>query len=159
MNNLVKVSHHYWMLLKLSIKLKSTSAAKWGTLFSNKEVQQGIPRNVCTNPYMSPYVETVSCGELFSRKYIRRACRDLQKFIFFIKTSKWEKWWSWCLRMTNAFILCNLLWKVQKSLAANREGSFNSLVSIKGLHFFHAPHTWWIHSRLIKRYNHEYGPC
>ncbi len=26
--------------------------------------------------------------------------------------------------MTNAFILCNLLWKVQKNLAVNREGSF-----------------------------------
>ncbi len=29
------------------------------------------------------------------------------------------------LRMTNAFILCDLIWKVQKSHAANREGSFN----------------------------------
>ncbi len=35
MNNLVKVSHHYWMLLKLSIKLKSTWATKWGIPFSN----------------------------------------------------------------------------------------------------------------------------
>ncbi len=35
MNNSVKVSHHYYMLLKLSIKLKSTWAAKWGTPFSN----------------------------------------------------------------------------------------------------------------------------
>ncbi len=26
--------------------------------------------------------------------------------------------------MTNAFILCDLVWKVQKSHAANREGSF-----------------------------------
>ncbi len=44
--------------------------------------------------------------------------------VFFIKTSKWEKWWSCWLRMINAFILCNLLWKVQKRLAANRERSF-----------------------------------
>ncbi len=29
------------------------------------------------------------------------------------------------LRMTNAFILCDLVWKVQKSHAANRECSFN----------------------------------
>ncbi len=29
------------------------------------------------------------------------------------------------LRMNNAFILCDLLWKVQKSHAVNREGSFN----------------------------------
>ncbi len=62
-------------------------------------------------------------GSFFLRKYSRRANRSPQKFTFFIKTSKWEKWWSWWLRMTNAFILHNLLWKVQKSLAANREGS------------------------------------
>ncbi len=29
------------------------------------------------------------------------------------------------LRMTNAFILCDLLWQVQKGHAVNREGSFN----------------------------------
>ncbi len=29
------------------------------------------------------------------------------------------------LRMTNAFILYDLVWKVQKGLAVNREGSFN----------------------------------
>ncbi len=29
------------------------------------------------------------------------------------------------LRMTNAFILCDLVWKIQKSYAANRESSFN----------------------------------
>ncbi len=28
------------------------------------------------------------------------------------------------LRMTNGFILCDLLWKVQKGHAANRKGSF-----------------------------------
>ncbi len=67
-------------------------------------------------------------GSFFSRKYSRRAHRDPQKFVFF-KTSKWEKWCSWRLRMTNAFILCNLLWKVQKGLAANREGSFNFVLS------------------------------
>ncbi len=32
-----------------------------------------------------------------------------------------NKW----LRMTNVFILCDLLWKVQKNHAANIEGSFN----------------------------------
>ncbi len=127
MNNLVNVSHHYWMLLKLSIKLKSTWAAKMGRHpFQTREVQQSIPRNLGTNPYMNPYVETVSCGEFFfSRKYSKRAQRDPQNLFFFIKTSKWEKWWSWWLRMTNAFILCNLLWKVQKSLRVNREVSFN----------------------------------
>ncbi len=31
------------------------------------------------------------------------------------------------LRMTNAFILCDLLWKVQKSHAVNQEGSFKHI--------------------------------
>ncbi len=30
------------------------------------------------------------------------------------------------LRMTNAFILCDLVWNVRKGHAANREGSFNN---------------------------------
>ncbi len=32
------------------------------------------------------------------------------------------------LRMTNAFILCDLVWKVQKSHAVNREVSFKHFV-------------------------------
>ncbi len=53
-----------------------------GIIFQTREVQQGIPRNLGTNPYMSPYVEMVSCGEFFSQKYFRRAHRNPQKFIF-----------------------------------------------------------------------------
>ncbi len=34
------------------------------------------------------------------------------------------------LRMTNAFILCDLIWKIQKSHTANREGSFKSVIYI-----------------------------
>ncbi len=114
-NNLVNVSHHYWKLLKLSIKLKSTWAAKWGSLFKLGRYNSVFLRIWAQIPIWTP---------LFSWKYSRRAHRDPQTISFFIKTSKWEKWWSWWLRMTNAFILCNLLWKVLKSLAANREGSF-----------------------------------
>ncbi len=77
---------------------------------------------------MSPYVETVSCGEFFLAKILQKSSSLPTKFIFFIKTSKWEKWWSWWLRMTNAFILCNLLWKVQKSLSPNREGSLKHYI-------------------------------
>ncbi len=33
-------------------------------------------------------------------------------------------------RMTNAFILCDLLWKVQKCHTVNREGSFNNYGNI-----------------------------
>ncbi len=39
-----------------------------GLPIQTREVQQGIPRNLGTNPYMSPYVETVSCREFFSRE-------------------------------------------------------------------------------------------
>ncbi len=35
------------------------------------------------------------------------------------------------LGMTNAFILCDLVWKVQKGHAATREGSFNELFMLK----------------------------
>ncbi len=58
-------------------------------------------------------------GWKVSRKYSRRLYRNPQKFIFSILTSKLG-------RMTNACILCDLLWKVQKSHVANREGSFNT---------------------------------
>ncbi len=94
-----------------------------GLPFQTREVQQGIP--ISTNHYMSPYVETVSCGEFFLTK--KELTGAHKSSFFFIKTSKWEKWWSWWLRMTNAFILRNLFWKVQKNLAANREGNFKCL--------------------------------
>ncbi len=48
-----------------------------------------------------------------------------KNYLFSIKTSMWEKWWLSWLKMANGFILCDLLWKVQKSHAVNREGSFN----------------------------------
>ncbi len=75
-------------------------------------------------PIWTPMLTRCTVGSFFSCKYSRRAHRDPQQFFFFIKTNKWETWWSWWLTMTNAFILCNLLGKVQKSLAANREGCF-----------------------------------
>ncbi len=56
-------------------------------------------------PIWAPILKRWAVGSFFSRKYSRRAHRDPQKFFFFIKTSKWEKWWSLWLRMTNAFIL------------------------------------------------------
>ncbi len=82
-------------------------------------------------PIWAPMLKRWDVGSFFSHKYSRRAHRDPQKFFFFITTSKWEKWWSWWFRMTDAFILYNLLWKVQKSLAANREGSFNWSIVMK----------------------------
>ncbi len=58
-----------------------------GLPFQTREEQQGIPKNLGTNLYMSPYVETVSCGE--------NTPEDLtgtnKSSLFFIKTSKCEK--------------------------------------------------------------------
>ncbi len=60
----------------------------------------------------------------FSRKYSRSLHIDTPIFIFAYKQVS-ERYGDheWC-RITNAFIVCDLLWKVQKSQAANREGSF-----------------------------------
>ncbi len=44
--------------------------------------------------------------------------------LLYKQVSGWNGDHEW-LRMTNAFILCDLVWKVHKSHAANREGSFN----------------------------------
>ncbi len=131
------------MLLKLSIKWNQHEKQNGGIPFQTGEVQQGIPRNLGTNPYMSTYVETVSYGKFFLVKILQKSSQGPTKVLFFfIKTSKREKWWSWWFRMTNAFILCNLLWKVQKNLAAKRKGSFNKA------HYFHIlVFTWTQFSR------------
>ncbi len=50
--------------------------------------------------------------------------RDPQKFIFPYKQVSGRNGDHEWLRMTNAFILCDLVWKVQKRYVANREGSF-----------------------------------
>ncbi len=85
-------------------------------------------------PFWAPMLKQWAVGNYFLRKYSRRAHRDPQKFFFiFIKSSKWENWWSWWFRMTNAFILCNLLRKVQKSLAANRESSFKEMLRVTNM--------------------------
>ncbi len=49
--------------------------------------------------------------------------------------------------MTNVFILCDLVWKVQKSHAANREGSFKVDVPLQG-----APMNVYIVDNLFKVY-------
>ncbi len=78
-------------------------------------------------PIWAPMLKLWAVGRFFLAKILQKSSQGPTKVHFFIKTSKWEKWCPWWLRMTNAFILCNLLWKVQKGLAANREGSFNIL--------------------------------
>ncbi len=59
-----------------------------------------------------------------------RTATHISSLFPYIHVSGWngdDKW----LRMTNAFILCNLLWKVQKSHPANREGSFKIVLKVE----------------------------
>ncbi len=127
MNNLVKASHHYWILFKVSIKLKSTWVAKWGNPFTRYGGITGYSWKFGHRSLYEPLCWNSELWGFFSHNNTPAELTGThpQKFIFFIITSTWEKWWSWWLRMTNVFILCNLLWKVQKRLAANREGSLN----------------------------------
>ncbi len=53
-----------------------------GLPFQTREVQQGIPRNLGTNPYMSPYVETVS-WEFFLAKILQKSSQGPTKVLFF----------------------------------------------------------------------------
>ncbi len=61
----------------------------------------------------------------FSRENTPEGCTGTQKSYFFpyrqVSGRNGDNEW---LRITNAFILCDLLWKVQKNHAANRKGSF-----------------------------------
>ncbi len=64
-------------------------------------------------------------GEFFpKKKNSRRPHRDPQKFIFSYKKVSGRNGDHEWLRMANTFILCDLVWTVQKSQAVNREGSF-----------------------------------
>ncbi len=64
-------------------------------------------------------------GGGFSHKNTPEGCTETHKSSCFpykqVSGRNGEHGW---LRMTNAFILCDLVWKVQKSHATNREGSF-----------------------------------
>ncbi len=65
-------------------------------------------------------------GVFFSRNTLE-GCTETHKSSFFsykqVSGRNGDHEW---LRMTNAFILCDLVWNVQKSHAANREGSFKN---------------------------------
>ncbi len=65
-------------------------------------------------------------GRVFSCENTPEGHTDAHKSSYFSykQVSRRNGDHEWC-RMTNAFILCDLLWKVQKSHARNREGSFN----------------------------------
>ncbi len=50
--------------------------------------KQGIPRNLGTNPYMSPYVEKGSCGEFFLTKILQKSSQRPTKVLFFSHKNK-----------------------------------------------------------------------
>ncbi len=67
-----------------------------------------------------------SLGGVFLKKIIPKVTQRPTKvnvFHIYKQVSGRNDHHGW-LRMTNAFILCDLVGKVQKSHAANREGSF-----------------------------------
>ncbi len=69
-------------------------------------------------------LETVDLEGVFPQKYSRRAHSSCLQYKPISGRNGDHKW----LRITTAFILCDIFWKVQKSHAANREGSLNSHV-------------------------------
>ncbi len=84
----------------------------------------------------------------FSRKY-SRGCTETHKSSFFQYKHGRNGDHEW-LRMTNAFILCDLVWKVQKSHAVNREGSIKFSWSCSCSISFHG---------LVMSYCHDIGLC
>ncbi len=71
----------------------------------------------------------VICEEIFLAKIPQKDAQRPTKVHFFpykqVSGRNGDHEW---LRMTNALILCDLVWKVKKSHAVNREGSFNIFV-------------------------------
>ncbi len=65
-------------------------------------------------------------GGVFSQENTPECHTDTHKNIFFPykQVSERNSNHEW-IRMTSVFILCDLLWNVQKSHAEKREGSFN----------------------------------
>ncbi len=84
MNNLVNVSHQPLLnALETVNQADFNMSSKMGLPFQTREVQQRIPRNLGTNPYMNPYVETVSCGEFFLAKILQKSSKGPTKVHFF----------------------------------------------------------------------------
>ncbi len=73
---------------------------------------------------MYSMLEWRSGGSYVSWTYYRRSHTDPQKFFFPYKQVSGRICDHEWFRITNAFILCDLLRKIQKSHAANRERSF-----------------------------------
>ncbi len=129
MKNLVNIYHHYWMLLKLS-SWNQNEQQNGGLIFKLGRYNRVFLKIWAQIPIWTPILKQWAVQSFFLWKYSEElTATHKSSFFFFTKTSKWQKCWSLWLRMTNAFILCNLLWKVQKRLAGNREGSFNGMIN------------------------------
>ncbi len=86
MNNLVKVSHHHWMLLKLSLKAEINMSSKMGdSLFQLKSYNRMFLEIWAQIPIWAAMLKQWAVGSFFSQTYSRRAHRDPQKFILFHK--------------------------------------------------------------------------
>ncbi len=71
-------------------------------------------------------------GRVFSQENTPECRTEIHKSSFFpYKQVSWRNGDHEWLRMTNAFILCDLVWKVQKSHSVNREGSLNYNIYIR----------------------------
>ncbi len=74
--------------------------------------------------------------EFLLKKILQKAApRPTKVFFSFYKWVSGRNSDHEWLRIANAFILCDLVWKVQKSHAANREGSFNISVQWTSLSY------------------------
>ncbi len=93
-------------------------------------LQQSGHDQICPLVVMVMWFAWVIWREFFSQESTPEGNTDTHKSSFFpykqIGGRNGDHEW---LRMTNAFILCDLLWKVQKRHAANRVGSFNIAIS------------------------------
>ncbi len=71
-------------------------------------------------------------GGVFSQENTPEGCTETHKSSLFpykqVSGRNGDHEW---LRMTTAFIFCDLVWKVQKGYAANREGSFTAVLGIR----------------------------
>ncbi len=70
--------------------------------------------------------------EFFLKKILQQASQR-PTTVHFFHINKWVGEMDEWLRMTNALILCDLIWNVQKRHAANRDGSFNHNLAHKCL--------------------------
>ncbi len=124
-HSFVKLSHHYITSGGYHVCLQPMPCGLNGMYWaiceqSNCDTSLTPLYSHCYGHDMS-FAWVIWGGEFFSRKYFRRS----HKCYYFpykqVSGRNGDHEW---LRMTNAFILCDLLWKVQKSHEVNKEGSF-----------------------------------